>query len=134
MYGPVDLAEQFTTNAATGSTVQGEASCNTIPHVCVYIIQCTDVPHLVVGIPANPKWDHHWVKRKSTKRVFCQQIFNSNQRFFVHHQIDLAQRDGKKILLSMFTAVSRLFCLDFDFPEIYTHINQVFILATTTLA
>ena len=48
-------------------------------------------------------------------------------RFFLHHQIDLAQRDGKKILLSMITAVSRLLCLDFDFPENYTHINQVFI-------
>ena len=134
MYEPVDLAEQSTTNAATGSTMQGEAICNTLPHLCVYIIQCTDVPHLLVGILANPKWDHHWVKRKSTKRIFCQQIFNSNQWFFLHHQIDLAQRDGKKILLSMITAVSRLFCLDFDFLENYTHINQVFILGTTTLA
>ena len=26
----------------------------------------------------------------------------------------------------MITAVSRLLCLDFDFPENYTHINQVF--------
>ena len=47
-------------------------------------------------------------------------------RFFLHHQIDLAQRDGKKILLSMINAVSRILCLDFDFPENYTHINQVF--------
>ena len=46
-------------------------------------------------------------------------------RFFLHHQIDLAQRDGKKMLLSMITADSRLLCLDFDFPENYTHINQV---------
>ena len=82
---------------------------------------------LLVGIPANPKRDHHWVKRKSTKRVFCQEMFSSMPRFFLHHQIDLAQRDGKKILLSMITAVSRLLCLDFDFPENYTHINQVVI-------
>ena len=54
-------------------------------------------------------------------------MFSSMPRFFLHHQIDLAQRDGKKILLSMITAVSRLLCLDFDFPENYTHINQVFI-------
>jgi len=47
-------------------------------------------------------------------------------RFFLHHQIDLAQRDGKKLLLSMINAVSRILCLDFDFPENYTHINQVF--------
>ena len=46
-------------------------------------------------------------------------------RFFAHHQIDLAQRDGKKMLMSMITAVSRILCLDFDFPENYTHINQV---------
>ena len=46
-------------------------------------------------------------------------------RFFLHHQIDLAQRDGKKILLSMINAFSRILCLDFDFPENYTHINQV---------
>ena len=54
-------------------------------------------------------------------------MFSSMPRFFLHHQIDLAQRDGKKILLSMITAVSRLLCLDFDFPENYTHINQVVI-------
>ena len=83
-------------------------------------------PLLYAGIPANPKRDHHWVKRKSTKRVFCQEIFNFMPRFFLHHQIDLAQRDGKKILLSMINAVSRILCLDFDFPENYTHINQVF--------
>ena len=47
-------------------------------------------------------------------------------RFFLHHQIDVAQRDGKKILLSMITAGSRSLCLDFDFSENYTHINQVF--------
>ena len=103
MYEPVDLTEQSTTN-------------DTLPHFYFYNIQCTDVPGLLVGIPANPKQDHHWVKRKSTKRVFCQQMFNSMPRFFLHHQIDLAQRDVKKILLSMITAVSRLLCLVFDFP------------------
>ena len=83
------------------------------------------LPFQLKGIPANPKRDHHWVKQKSTKSVFCQHIFNSMPRFFVHHQIDLAQRDGKKMLMSMITAVSRILCLDFDFPENYTHINQV---------
>ena len=78
MYEPVDFTEKSTTNAATGSTMQ--------------------------GIPANPKQDHHWVKRKSTKRVFCEQISNSMPRFFLHHQIDLAQDDGKKKLLLMITA------------------------------
>ena len=29
------------------------------------------------------------------------------------------------MLMSMITAVSRILCLDFDFPENYTHINQV---------
>ena len=83
------------------------------------------LPFRLTGIPANPKRDHHWVKRKSTKSLFCQHIFNSMPRFFAHHQIDLAQRDGKKMLMSMITAVSRILCLDFDFPENYTHINQV---------
>ena len=46
-------------------------------------------------------------------------------RFFLHHQNNLAQRDRKKILLSMINAVSRILCLDFDFPENYTHTNQV---------
>ena len=46
-------------------------------------------------------------------------------RLFAHHQIDQAQRNGKKMLLAMITAVSRLLCLDFDFPGNYTHINQV---------
>ena len=46
-------------------------------------------------------------------------------KFFAHHQMDLAQRDGKKMLLAMITAVSRILCLDFDFPENYIHINQV---------
>ena len=80
---------------------------------------------LILGIPANPKRDHHWVKAKSSKSVFCQHIFNSMPKFFAHHQMDLAQRDGKKMLLAMITAVSRILCLDFDFPENYTHINQV---------
>ena len=83
------------------------------------------VRNILVGIPANPKRDHHWVKRKGTKAVFCQHIFSSMPRFFLHHQIDLEQRDGKKLLFSMITAASRLLCLDFDFPENYTHLNQV---------
>ena len=62
---------------------------------------------------------------KSTKAVFCQHMFNSMPHFFLHHQIDLTQRDRKKMLLSMLTAVSRLLCLDFDCPENHTHINQV---------
>ena len=91
MYEPVDLTEQSSTNAATGATMQGEAICTALPHFCVYIIQFSYVPDLLVGIPANPKRDHHWVKRKSTKRVYCQQMFSSMPRFFLHHQIDLAQ-------------------------------------------
>ena len=82
----------------------------------------------LVGIPANPKRDYHWIKRKSTKSVFCQHIFSSMPSFFAHHQIDQAQRDGKKMLLAMITAVSRVLSLDFDFPENYTHINQVLLL------
>ena len=49
-------------------------------------------------------------------------------RFFSHHQVDQAQRDGKKMLLAMITAVLRILSLDFDFPENYTHINQVVLL------
>ena len=84
------------------------------------------VLNILVGIPVNPKRDHHWFKRKSTKAVFCQHIFWFMPRFFLHHQIDLAQRDGKQLLVSMITSASRLLCLDFDFPENYTHLNQVF--------
>jgi len=127
MYEPVDLTEQSATNAATGSTMQGDLTeCS----VC-FDFKCQlgkNIPPplpFLAGIPANPKRDHHWAKRKSTKRMFCQEIFNLMPRFFLHHQIDLAQRDGKKILLSMINAVSRILCLDFDFPENYTHINQV---------
>jgi hypothetical protein len=107
------------------------------PPCKVYLLNTTFVPtdfcacvhqscaKLILGIPANPKRDHHWVKAKSSKSVFCQHIFNSMPKFFAHHQLDLAQRDGKKMLLAMITAVSRILCLDFDFPENYTHINQV---------
>ena len=38
MYEPVDLIEQSSTNAATGSTKQGEAICTALPHLRVYII------------------------------------------------------------------------------------------------
>ena len=95
----------------------------------VIVIAFSPMSNFLLGIPANPKRDHHWVKTKSTKSVFCQHIFNSMPRFFAHHQSDLAQRDGKKMymLLSMITAVSRLLYLDFDFTENYTHINQVLI-------
>ena len=127
MYEPVDLTEQSATNAATGSTMQGDLTEQSVLISNVNWKRDTPLPHLhfFSGIPANPKRDHHWVKRKSTKRMFCQEIFNLMPRFFLHHQIDLAQRDGKKILLSMINAVSRILCLDFDFPENYTHINQV---------
>ena len=121
MYEPVDLTEESATKAATGSTMQGDQLCSLHCFVTSYL----GIPPPFSGIPANPKRDHQWIKRKSTKRVFCQQIFNFMPRFFLHHQIDLAQRDGKKILLSMINAVSRILCLDFDFPENYTHINQV---------
>ena len=124
MYEPVDLTEESATKAATGSTMQGDQLCSLHSFVTSYL----GIPPPFSGIPANPKRDHQWIKRKSTKRVFCQQIFNFMPRFFLHHQIDLAQRDGKKILLSMINAVSRILCLDFDFPENYTHINQVFTL------
>ena len=128
MYEPVDLTEQSATNAATGSTMQGDLTeCSVcFDFKCQLGKNISPTPlHFCAGIPANPKRDHHWVKRKSTKRMFCQEIFNLMPRFFLHHQIDLAQRDGKKILLSMINAVSRILCLDFDFPENYTHINQV---------
>ena len=99
---------------------------NSVFHSSVHLDKLiAPLPCRLTGIPANPKRDHHWVKRKSTKSMFCQHIFNSMPRFFAHHQIDLAQRDGKKMLMSMITAVSRILCLDFDFPENYTHINQV---------
>ena len=61
------------------------------------------------------------MKRKSTKAVFCQHIFGSMLCFFAHHQIDLAQRDGKKILLALITKESGILNLDFDFPENYTY-------------
>ena len=128
MYEPVDLTEQSATNAATGSTMQGDLTeCSVcFDFKCQLGKNISPPPfHFFAGIPANPKRDHHWIKRKSTKRIFCQEIFNLMPRFFLHHQIDLAQRDGKKILLSMINAVSRILCLDFDFPENYTHINQV---------
>ena len=129
MYEPVDLTEQSATNAATGSTMQGDLTeCSVcFDFKCQLGKNISPPPPLnfFAGIPANPKKDHHWVKTKSTKRMFCQEIFNLMPRFFLHHQIDLAQRDGKKILLSMINAVSRILCLDFDFPENYTHINQV---------
>ena len=124
MYEPVDLTEESATKAATGSTMQGEEFCLLFSACFNIILTQRLCPLLFEGIPANPKRDHHCVKRESTKRVFCQQIFTFMPRFFLHHQIDLAPRDGKKILLGMINAVSRILCLDFDFPENYTHINQ----------
>jgi len=107
------------------------ARCAAHPTVVLFLVHTVPpIPtsFFLVGIPANPKRDHHWVKRKSTKSVFCQHIFSSMPRFFSHHQVDQAQRDGKKMLLAMITAVSRILSLDFDFPENYTHINQVVLL------
>ena len=49
-------------------------------------------------------------------------------RFFLHHQIKLAQRDGKKLLSNMTPAVSSILCHNFDFPENYNHLNQVFVM------
>ena len=45
--------------------------------------------------------------------------------FFTYHQINLAQHDGNKILLSMILKDSGILNLDFDFSENYTHINQI---------
>ena len=106
--------------------MQGEEFCPLCSACFNIILTHAYTSLLFEGIPANPKTDHHWVKRKSTKDVFCQNIFNFMPCFFLHHQIDLAQQDGKNILLYMINAVSHILCLDFDFPENYTHINQVF--------
>ena len=122
VWAPVDLTEQSASNAATGSTMQGHTTLLPSNYCACVHLACAK---LILGIPANPKRDHHWVKAKSSKSVFCQHIFNSTPKFFAHHQMDLAQFDGKKMLLVMITAVSRILCLDFDFPENYTHINQV---------
>ena len=59
------------------------------------------------------------------KISFLPTTFLSHALLLLHHQI--AQRDGKKLLFNMITAVSRILCLDFDFPENCTHLNQVFV-------
>ena len=98
-----------------------------LPWFCVFIIQFKNLTLGITGRNSGKsKAGPSLGKKKVHKRVFCQEMFSSMPCFFLHHQIDLAQRDGKKILLSMITEVSRLLCLDFDFPENYTNINQVF--------
>ena len=121
LYEPVDYTEQSATRGATGAVMQGAL----LYHSISFAVQCANLlSHFLQGIPANPKRDHQWVKRKSTKTVFCQLLFDAMPRFFTHHQIDLAQRDGKKILLSMILRDSGILNIDFDFLENYTHTNQ----------
>ena len=117
MYEPVDLTEESATKAATGSTMQGEEFCPLCSACFNMILTHAYTSLLFEGIPANPKTDHHWVKRKSTKDVFCQNIFNFMPCFFLHHQIDLAQQDGKNILLSMITQYLVSFALILIFPK-----------------
>ena len=125
MFVPNDYTEQSATWGATGAVMQGALE---LP--CVSItVHCTN--HLFTdflqGTPANPKCNHQWVKRKSTKATCCQLIFDAMPKFFTHHdpQIEFAQHDGKKTLLSVILRDSGILNLAFDFPENYTHINQV---------
>ena len=46
-------------------------------------------------------------------------------KFFHHHQIDLAQRDGIKINFTQITPDSLLVILIADYAENYTHLAQV---------
>ena len=55
--------------------------CKVHYNFCVCTWRCILLTFLhnsfLEGIPANPKRDHQWVKRKSTKATFCQLIFDS---------------------------------------------------------
>ena len=66
----------------------------------------------------------------SLQRIFSQHILNNLSKFFLHHQIDLAQRDAKKILLSQITRESVILSLDFDFCLVgFLLLNSIFLVA-----
>ena len=129
MYEPVDLTEQSATNAATGSTMQGDLTeCSVcFDFKCQLGKNISPHPPLIFlqGFQLIQKEIINGLRENLQSACFVSKCSTSCLGFFLHHQIDLAQRDGKKILLSMINAVSRILCLDFDFPENYTHINQV---------
>ena len=52
------------------------------------------------GIPLNKRLDHVWKSKTGTKVEFSQYLLQRMGKLFFHHQIDVAQRDGHRILLS----------------------------------
>jgi len=78
--------------------------------------------NVIFGIPSNPKRDFDWQKLKSSKLEFCLRLFANMPQFFHHHQIDVAQRDGVRIVLSY------ILHLAIDYAQNYAHISQVQVL------
>ena len=99
VYESVDLTEKSSRESATGN--------------------------VMFGIPSNPKRDFDWQKIKTSKLDFCLRLFANMPQFFHHHQIDVAQRDGVRILLSMINADSYILHLAIDYAQNYAHILQV---------
>ena len=102
VYESVDLTEKSARESATGN--------------------------VMFGIPSNPKRDFDWQKIQSSKLQFCLRLFANMPQFFHHHQIDVAQRDGVRILLSMINADSYILHLAIDYAQNYAHISQVRVL------
>jgi len=124
MYEPVDLTEQSATNAATGSTMQGDLTEQSVltsnvnwerispPFIFLQGFQLIQ-KEIIIGSRENLQ-SVSFVKKSSTLCLVFSCII----------KLILLNEMGRKYY-SMINAVSRILCLDFDFPENYTHINQV---------
>ena len=120
VYEIIDHTERQAAQAGTGAIMQGVTVSSTsffLRLIQLFLSLITPFMITNAGVPANPRRDHEWVTKKETKLSFCKRMFSMMPSFFHHHQIDLAQRYGLKMLLNQIIEDCFLLALGVEYAQ-----------------